>query len=78
MALDRVLPLADFASVGSNDLMQFLFATDRGNMLVADRFDTLNPAGLMALRTIVEAAGGTRCRSICAERWRASRSRPWR
>jgi phosphotransferase system enzyme I (PtsP) len=55
--LDRVLPLADFASVGSNDLMQFLFATDRGNMLVADRFDTLNPAGLMALRTIVEAAG---------------------
>jgi phosphotransferase system enzyme I (PtsP) len=54
--LDRVLPLADFASVGSNDLMQFLFATDRGNMLVADRFDTLNPAGLMALRVIVEAA----------------------
>ena len=29
--LDRVLPLADFASVGSNDLMQFLFAADRGN-----------------------------------------------
>jgi phosphotransferase system enzyme I (PtsP) len=54
--LDRLLPLADFASVGSNDLMQFLFATDRGNMLVADRFDSLNPAGLMALRTIVEAA----------------------
>ena len=54
--LDRVLPLADFASVGSNDLMQFLFATDRGNMLVADRFDNLNPAGLMAMRVIVEAA----------------------
>ena len=54
--LDRVLPLADFASVGSNDLMQFLFATDRGNMQVADRFDRLNPAGLMALRVIVEAA----------------------
>jgi phosphotransferase system enzyme I (PtsP) len=54
--LDRVLPLADFASVGSNDLMQFLFATDRGNMLVADRFDTLNPAALSALRVIVEAA----------------------
>jgi phosphotransferase system, enzyme I, PtsP len=54
--LDRLLPLADFASVGSNDLMQFLFATDRSNMLVADRFDTLNPAGLMALRAIVEGA----------------------
>ena len=51
-----MLPLADFASVGSNDLMQFLFATDRGNMLVADRFDALNPAALLALRVIVEAA----------------------
>jgi phosphotransferase system enzyme I (PtsP) len=54
--LDRVLPLADFASVGSNDLMQFLFAADRGNMMVATRFDVLNPAGLLALRGIVEAA----------------------
>jgi phosphotransferase system enzyme I (PtsP) len=54
--LDRILPLADFASVGSNDLMQFLFATDRGNTLVADRYDPLNPAALMALRSIVEAA----------------------
>jgi phosphotransferase system, enzyme I, PtsP len=54
--LDRLLPLIDFASVGSNDLMQFLFATDRNNMLVAERFDNLNPAGLLALRVIVEAA----------------------
>jgi phosphotransferase system enzyme I (PtsP) len=54
--LDRVLPLADFASVGSNDLMQFLFAADRGNMRVAERFDCLNPAALKALRVIVEAA----------------------
>ncbi len=54
--LDRLLPLADFASVGSNDLMQFLFAADRGNMRVAERFDSLNPAALKALRHIVEAA----------------------
>ena len=54
--LDRILPLADFASVGSNDLMQFLFAADRGNMRVAERFDALNPAGLKALKLIVEAA----------------------
>jgi phosphotransferase system enzyme I (PtsP) len=54
--LDRVLPLADFASVGSNDLMQFLFAADRGNMRVAARFDALNPAGLKALKLIVDAA----------------------
>jgi phosphotransferase system, enzyme I, PtsP len=54
--LDRVLPLADFASVGSNDLMQFLFAADRGNSRVAERFDSLNPAGLKALKSIVEGA----------------------
>ncbi|HKQ54614.1 MAG TPA: phosphoenolpyruvate--protein phosphotransferase [Methyloceanibacter sp.] len=54
--LDRVLPLADFASVGSNDLMQFLFAADRGNTRVAERFDSLNPAGLKALKSIVEGA----------------------
>ena len=54
--LDQVLPLADFASVGSNDLMQFLFAVDRGNERVSERFDTLNPALLKALRQIVEAA----------------------
>ncbi len=55
--LDRVLPLVDFASVGSNDLMQFLFAADRGNMRVAGRFDSLHTAGLKALQMVVEAAG---------------------
>jgi phosphotransferase system enzyme I (PtsP) len=54
--LDRVLPLADFASVGSNDLIQFLFAADRANARVSERFDSLNPAVLKALRQVVEAA----------------------
>jgi len=54
--LDALLPLADFASVGSNDLMQFLFAADRGNMRVSERFDALNPAGLKALKLIADAA----------------------
>jgi phosphotransferase system enzyme I (PtsP) len=54
--LDSVLRLADFASVGSNDLLQFLFAADRGNARVADRFDSMHPAVLRALRQIVLAA----------------------
>ena len=53
---DNLLPLTDFVSVGSNDLLQFLFAADRGNARVADRFDSLNPAALRALRQIVVAA----------------------
>ncbi len=54
--LDTLLPLADFVSVGSNDLVQFLFAADRGNERVAGRFDTLSPAVLRALRQIVRGA----------------------
>ncbi|HLY55302.1 MAG TPA: phosphoenolpyruvate--protein phosphotransferase [Stellaceae bacterium] len=58
----------DFLSVGSNDLMQFLFAKDRGNPRVADRYDDLAPAALNCLDTIVRAAAmaGTPL-SICGE-----------
>ncbi len=54
--LDLLLPRVDFISVGTNDLLQFLFAADRGNTLVNKRFDPLNPAVLRALRQVVEAA----------------------
>ncbi|MFZ1107107.1 MAG: phosphoenolpyruvate--protein phosphotransferase [Rhodomicrobium sp.] len=52
--LDDILPLVDFVSVGSNDLLQFLFAADRENDRVARRFDPLNPSSLRALRCIAE------------------------
>lgn len=54
--LEDFLPLVDFVSVGSNDLLQFLFAADRSNALVANRFDPLSVAPLRALRTLVKAA----------------------
>jgi phosphotransferase system enzyme I (PtsP) len=54
--LDGILPLVDFASVGSNDLLQFLFAADRGNVRVADRFDPLSPSALRALRQVARGA----------------------
>jgi phosphotransferase system enzyme I (PtsP) len=53
--LDSLLPKTDFVSVGSNDLVQFLFAVDRGNERVAARFDALSPPVLKALRRIVRA-----------------------
>ncbi len=40
--IDEIAREADFLSVGSNDLMQFLFAVDRENRRVADRFDPLS------------------------------------
>jgi phosphotransferase system enzyme I (PtsP) len=52
--LDELLERVDFLSVGSNDLMQFLFAADRGNARVADRFDPLSGPVLRALKDIVD------------------------
>lgn len=66
--LDALLPMTDFVSVGTNDLMQYLFAADRGNPLVADRYDPLSPPALRALKTIQKACAdsGTPV-SICGE-----------
>ena len=54
--LDAFLTEVDFASIGSNDLMQFLFAADRGHPKLAGRYDPLSPSGLRALRCVVERA----------------------
>ncbi|MGZ6000075.1 MAG: phosphoenolpyruvate--protein phosphotransferase [Rhizomicrobium sp.] len=52
--LDELLERVDFLSVGSNDLMQFFYAVDRGNSRVASRFDQLSPPMLRALRDIAD------------------------
>ncbi len=54
--LDNLFPVVDFASIGSNDLVQFLFASDRGNPKLAGRYDPLSPAALGAMRQIVDRA----------------------
>lgn len=53
--LDELLTRVDFVSVGSNDLMQFLFAADRSNPRVVNRFDSLSGAPLRALKVLAEA-----------------------
>jgi phosphotransferase system, enzyme I, PtsP len=52
--LDDLLECADFLSVGSNDLVQFLYAVDRGNPRVAARFDALSAPVLRALKEIAD------------------------
>ncbi|MFL5028681.1 MAG: phosphoenolpyruvate--protein phosphotransferase [Xanthobacteraceae bacterium] len=54
--LDELLERADFLSVGSNDLVQFLYAADRGNSLVASRFDPISAPVLRALKDIADRA----------------------
>lgn len=59
---------ADFLSVGSNDLTQYLLAVDRGNARVADLYQSLHPAVLTALADIISAAHEHgRSVSICGE-----------
>jgi phosphotransferase system enzyme I (PtsP) len=53
--IEEMAHCADFLSVGSNDLMQFLFAADRENPAMAHRFDPLAPAPLRVLKRIADA-----------------------
>jgi phosphotransferase system enzyme I (PtsP) len=54
--LDELLERVDFLSVGSNDLIQFLYAADRSNTRVANRFDQLSIPVLRALKLIADKA----------------------
>ena len=66
--LDRLLPELDFLSVGTNDLMQFFFAADRGNPQTGDRYDFLS---LPALRLLAHVQSQCAAHdvpvSICGE-----------
>jgi phosphotransferase system enzyme I (PtsP) len=66
--LDALLPMTDFVSIGTNDLMQYMFAADRGNPRVADRYDPLSPPALRALKMIQDACAESRTPvSVCGE-----------
>ncbi|GJD93696.1 phosphoenolpyruvate--protein phosphotransferase [Methylobacterium iners] len=66
--IDEIAREADFLSVGSNDLMQFLFAVDRENRRVANRFDPLSVPALRAFRSIAQRATAAGCPvTICGE-----------
>src|SRR5690606_15518671 len=66
--LDELMHAVDFVSVGSNDLFQFVTATDRGNPQVASRFDPLGMPFLRILRQIVQAGAAAHTPvTLCGE-----------
>lgn len=66
--LDQLLPELDFLSVGTNDLMQFFFAADRGNPQTSHRYDFLSLASLRLLAQIQSTCAAHKVPvSICGE-----------
>jgi phosphotransferase system enzyme I (PtsI) len=51
--IDTMLPLVDFVSIGSNDLVQYLMAADRDNPKVSHLYQPLAPAVLRVLRSVI-------------------------
>jgi phosphotransferase system enzyme I (PtsP) len=66
--LDALMGICDFVSIGSNDLFQFMTATDRGNPVIGSRFEPVSRPFLRALRTVALAAerNGTQL-TLCGE-----------
>ncbi|MBH5323509.1 phosphoenolpyruvate--protein phosphotransferase [Aurantiacibacter sediminis] len=56
--LDLLLPRLKFISIGTNDLTQFLFAADRANPMLAERYDWLSPSILRFLARVVQTCVG--------------------
>jgi phosphotransferase system enzyme I (PtsI) len=53
--LDKFLPEVSFLSIGTNDLIQYALAVDRGNTEVADRYQASDPAVLRMLHMTLRA-----------------------
>lgn len=65
---DLLAEEADFFSIGTNDLVQYLLAVDRMNTKVSQLYDPFHPAVIRAFRTIVEAAEEKNTQlSVCGE-----------
>jgi phosphotransferase system enzyme I (PtsP) len=66
--IDQLAARADFLSIGSNDLTQYLLAVDRNNPRVAALYDSLHPSVLLAVKAVIDGAKRQKTPvSICGE-----------
>lgn len=68
IAADTLAPHCQFFSVGTNDLIQYLLAIDRGNNRIAHLYDPTHPAVLRVLKLVVDTARQHKLKvSVCGE-----------
>ena len=68
LAAEDFAPFVDFFSIGTNDLVQYTMAADRGNREVAHLYQPLHPSVLKLIEMIVRAAAGSGIRvGVCGE-----------
>jgi phosphotransferase system enzyme I (PtsI) len=68
MMLDAFIQEVDFVSVGTNDLIQYTLAVDRGNKDVADLYSACDPAVLRLLKRSLDiAAQAGISASVCGQ-----------
>lgn len=66
--LDVLAPKLSFLSIGTNDLTQFLFAADRANPKLAERYDWLSPAIMRFMRRVMQSLTGHKIDvTVCGE-----------
>jgi phosphotransferase system enzyme I (PtsI) len=68
MMLDHFVDEVDFLSIGTNDLIQYALAVDRGNAAVADLYSSADPAVLKLIDMTVRAGAPKNCPvSLCGQ-----------
>lgn len=68
MMADEFAKEADFFSIGTNDLTQYILAVDRGNKKIAKKYNYFNPAVLRTIRHVIAAGHKEGCKvGMCGE-----------